>query len=64
MSSKTDDKGTETPERLHDLSAGKTYKGMRFFAKSGFAKCYEIVDVATNEVYAGKIVLKEALNQR
>uniref|UniRef100_A0A1B0ABP3 Protein kinase domain-containing protein n=1 Tax=Glossina pallidipes TaxID=7398 RepID=A0A1B0ABP3_GLOPL len=52
MSSKTDDKGPDVPERLYDSSAGKTYKRMRFFGKSGFAKCYEIIDVATNEVYA------------
>uniref|UniRef100_A0A1B0AVZ3 polo kinase n=1 Tax=Glossina palpalis gambiensis TaxID=67801 RepID=A0A1B0AVZ3_9MUSC len=61
MSSKTDDKGAEIPERLYDSSAGKTYKRMRFFGKGGFAKCYEIVDVATNEVYAGKIVSKKLL---
>uniref|UniRef100_A0A1A9ZCY3 polo kinase n=1 Tax=Glossina pallidipes TaxID=7398 RepID=A0A1A9ZCY3_GLOPL len=62
MSSKTDDdKGAEIPERLYDPSAGKTLKRMRFFGKGGFAKCYEIVDVATNDVYAGKIVSKMLL---
>ncbi|XP_037891931.1 serine/threonine-protein kinase polo-like [Glossina fuscipes] len=61
MCSKTDNKGTEIPERLYDSSAGKTYKRMRFFGIDGFAKCYEIVDVATNEVYAGKIVSKKLL---
>uniref|UniRef100_A0A1B0AW41 polo kinase n=1 Tax=Glossina palpalis gambiensis TaxID=67801 RepID=A0A1B0AW41_9MUSC len=61
MSSKTDGKGTEIPEGLYDSSAGKTYKRMTFFGKGSFAECYEIVDVATNEVYAGKIVSKKLL---
>lgn len=29
--------------------------------QGGFAKCYEIIDMATKEVFAGKIVSKEYL---
>uniref|UniRef100_A0A1B0G632 Protein kinase domain-containing protein n=1 Tax=Glossina morsitans morsitans TaxID=37546 RepID=A0A1B0G632_GLOMM len=61
MSSKGDDKRTEIPKVLYDRSTDKTYKVMRFFGKGGFAKCYEIVDMARNEVYAGKIVSKKLL---
>uniref|UniRef100_A0A1A9UZ53 Protein kinase domain-containing protein n=1 Tax=Glossina austeni TaxID=7395 RepID=A0A1A9UZ53_GLOAU len=61
MSSKGEDKCTEIPKMLYDRSADKTYKVMRFFGKGGFAKCYEIMDMAENEVYAGKIVSKKLL---
>lgn len=52
---------SDIPERLYDASTRTTYKRMRFFGKGGFAKCYEIVDVATSEVYAGKIVSKKLM---
>uniref|UniRef100_A0A1A9WMT4 polo kinase n=1 Tax=Glossina brevipalpis TaxID=37001 RepID=A0A1A9WMT4_9MUSC len=61
MSSKTDDNGKEIPEKLYDSSTDKTYRRMRFFGKGSFGKCYEIVDIATNEVYAGKIISKKLL---
>lgn len=32
-----------------------------FLPQGGFAKCYEIVDVKSNEVYAGKIVSKKLM---
>lgn len=31
------------------------------FMQGGFAKCYEIVNVQTNETYAGKIVSKKLM---
>lgn len=61
MATRSDDKTTDIPERLYDSNTGTNYKRMRFFGKGGFAKCYEIVDVATNDVYAGKIVSKKLM---
>ncbi|XP_017479535.1 PREDICTED: serine/threonine-protein kinase polo [Rhagoletis zephyria] len=61
MAQKTDDKTSDIPERLYDATTRSTYKRMRFFGKGGFAKCYEIVDVETNNVYAGKIVSKKLM---
>uniref|UniRef100_A0A1B0BE15 polo kinase n=1 Tax=Glossina palpalis gambiensis TaxID=67801 RepID=A0A1B0BE15_9MUSC len=61
MSSKSNDKRREIPKVVRDRSADKTYKVMRFFGKGGFANCYEIVDMAGNEVYAGKIISKKLL---
>ncbi|XP_067647347.1 serine/threonine-protein kinase polo [Eurosta solidaginis] len=61
MASKPDDKTSDIPERLYDTTSRCTYKRMRFFGKGGFAKCYEIVDVETNNVYAGKIVSKKLM---
>ena len=34
-----------------------------FFAKGGFAKCYELKDKATGEIVAGKIVPKSMLTK-
>lgn len=58
---KPDDKASDIPEKLYDATARRTYKRLRFFGKGGFAKCYEIMDVVTGEVYAGKIVSKKLM---
>ncbi|XP_055856453.1 serine/threonine-protein kinase polo [Episyrphus balteatus] len=60
-SSRIDDKASDIPDRLYDAGTKTTYKRMRFFGKGGFAKCYEIIDVETNNVYAGKIVSKKLM---
>ncbi|XP_055613204.1 serine/threonine-protein kinase polo isoform X2 [Uranotaenia lowii] len=60
-SAKPDDKASDIPEKLYDATSKKTYKRLRFFGKGGFAKCYEIMDVVTAEVFAGKIVSKKLM---
>ncbi|KAH8399535.1 hypothetical protein KR215_000040 [Drosophila sulfurigaster] len=61
MAAKPEDKSTDIPDRLFDSNLRKTYKRMRFFGKGGFAKCYEIIDVETDDVFAGKIVSKKLM---
>ncbi|EDV52489.1 serine/threonine-protein kinase polo [Drosophila erecta] len=61
MAAKPEDKSTDIPDRLFDANQRKTYKRMRFFGKGGFAKCYEIIDVETDDVFAGKIVSKKLM---
>uniref|UniRef100_A0A1A9WBB5 Uncharacterized protein n=1 Tax=Glossina brevipalpis TaxID=37001 RepID=A0A1A9WBB5_9MUSC len=56
MASKID--ATKIP---NDSSAGKTYKCERFIGKGAFAKCYEIVDVVTKNVFAGQIISKKLI---
>lgn len=51
----------EIPEILVDTRTRRRYLRGRFLGKGGFAKCYEITDLATREVYAGKIVPKTML---
>lgn len=34
---------------------------IKFFSQGGFAKCYEIIDVETDDVFAGKIVSKKLM---
>ncbi|XP_046552418.1 serine/threonine-protein kinase PLK1-like [Haliotis rubra] len=48
------------PEILVDPS-GKRYMKGRFLGKGGFAKCYELTDLDSKEVFAGKIVSKSLL---
>lgn len=48
----------EIPDILVDPRTMKRYTRGRFLGKGGFAKCYEITDVATKTVFAGKIVPK------
>ena len=48
----------EIPEILCDTSTGKKYTRGRFLGKGGFAKCFEITDIETKQVLAGKIVPK------
>lgn len=64
--SKMDD-GKEIPDIIIDPGTRTTYKKGRFFGKGGFAKCYEITDVKSGAVYAGKIIPKKLMtkhNQR
>lgn len=49
------------PDMVVDPSSGKRYLKGRFLGKGGFAKCYELTDVETKEIFAGKIVPKSLL---
>ncbi|CAK8671148.1 serine/threonine-protein kinase PLK1-like [Clavelina lepadiformis] len=51
----------EIPSILHDVSNGKRYEKGKFLGKGGFAKCYEITDLDTSKIFAGKIVPKALL---
>lgn len=51
----------EIPDIVTDPSTGKKYLKGRFLGKGGFAKCYELTDMDTKHVYAGKIVPKSVL---
>lgn len=67
MTSKEEDQLKEIPEIIYDSGNRISYKRGRFFGKGGFAKCYEITEIANGSVYAGKIVSKKLMakhNQR
>lgn len=51
----------EIPDILVDPRNMKRYMRGRFLGKGGFAKCYEITDTDTKEVFAGKVVPKSLL---
>ncbi|KAL4624471.1 serine/threonine-protein kinase PLK1-like [Arapaima gigas] len=51
----------EIPDILVDPRTTKRYMRGRFLGKGGFAKCYEITDMETKEVFAGKVVPKSLL---
>uniref|UniRef100_A0A8C5Q468 Serine/threonine-protein kinase PLK n=1 Tax=Leptobrachium leishanense TaxID=445787 RepID=A0A8C5Q468_9ANUR len=51
----------EIPEILVDPRTRRRYMRGRFLGKGGFAKCYEITDMESREVFAGKIVPKTLL---
>nr|BAB18588.1 polo-like kinase [Hemicentrotus pulcherrimus] len=51
----------EVPDVVTDPSTGKTYTKGRFLGKGGFAKCYELTDDATKQIFAGKVVSKALL---
>uniref|UniRef100_A0A8C1MBH6 Serine/threonine-protein kinase PLK n=1 Tax=Cyprinus carpio TaxID=7962 RepID=A0A8C1MBH6_CYPCA len=51
----------EIPDILVDPRTTKRYMRGRFLGKGGFAKCYEITDMDTKEVFAGKVVPKSML---
>ncbi|XP_059049548.1 serine/threonine-protein kinase polo [Achroia grisella] len=61
MTSIKEDEKKEIPEIIHDPQTSCTYQRLRFFGKGGFAKCYEIQDMASNQIYAGKIVSKKLM---
>jgi polo-like kinase 1 len=51
----------EIPEVVTNPQNGKRYLRGRFLGKGGFARCYELTDVDTRQLYAGKIVSKTLL---
>ncbi len=51
----------EIPDILVDPRTMRRYARGRFLGKGGFAKCYEITDVETKQVFAGKIVPKSLI---
>ncbi|CAB1344080.1 unnamed protein product [Coregonus sp. 'balchen'] len=51
----------EIPDILVDPRTMKRYTRGRFLGKGGFAKCYEITDMDTKEVFAGKVVPKSMI---
>ncbi|KAK7099028.1 serine/threonine-protein kinase PLK1-like [Littorina saxatilis] len=51
----------EIPDVILDPSSGKNYLKGRFLGKGGFAKCFELTDLETKEIFAGKIVSKSLL---
>ncbi|KAL0616938.1 Serine/threonine-protein kinase PLK1 [Plecturocebus cupreus] len=51
----------EIPDILVDPRSRRRYVRGRFLGKGGFAKCFEISDADTKEVFAGKIVPKSLL---
>ncbi|KAL4705263.1 hypothetical protein ACJJTC_010282 [Scirpophaga incertulas] len=61
MTSIKEDERKEIPEVIHDPQTNSSYQRLRFFGKGGFAKCYEIQDLAKHQVYAGKIVSKKLM---
>ncbi|XP_060810315.1 serine/threonine-protein kinase polo isoform X2 [Amyelois transitella] len=61
MTSIKEEEKKEIPEFIHDPQTNSTYQRLRFFGKGGFAKCYEIQDTSTNQIYAGKIVSKKLM---
>ncbi|XP_059835714.1 serine/threonine-protein kinase PLK1 [Hypanus sabinus] len=51
----------DIPDILVNPKTMKRYTRGRFLGKGGFAKCYEISDMDSGEVFAGKIVSKTLL---
>eukprot|EP00118_Oscarella_pearsei_P026386 m.309833 g.309833 ORF g.309833 m.309833 type:complete len:600 (+) comp48146_c0_seq1:94-1893(+) len=51
-------------EKIVDPKSGKIYHKGKFLGKGGFARCYELKDVETGEVFAGKIVSKSLLTKQ
>lgn len=48
---------------VYDPTSDTTYIRGRLLGKGGFAKCYELLDLNTNKVYAGKIISKQRLTK-
>jgi polo-like kinase 1 len=51
----------EVPDVILDPTSQKRYKKGKFMGKGGFARCYELTDFETDQIYAGKIVPKSLL---
>jgi len=61
MSSSRREPLREVPDLIVDPQSRKRYKKGKFMGKGGFARCYELTDLETDTVLAGKIVPKSLL---
>ena len=61
MSSKDRFPDIPIPEEIKDPLTKTSYIKGRFLGKGGFAKCFELTDKTTGQIYAGKIVPKQLL---
>lgn len=52
------------PDVVIDPSTGNRYMKGKFLGKGGFARCYELTEMNTKEVFAGKIVSKQLLTKQ
>lgn len=52
------------PEIVIDPSTGSRYMKGKFLGKGGFARCYELTEMQTKDVFAGKIVSKQLLTKQ
>ncbi|CAC5396028.1 PLK2 [Mytilus coruscus] len=43
---------------IYDSTSDTTYLRGRLLGKGGFARCYELLDLNSNKIYAGKIIAK------
>lgn len=62
-SRKEDLRVKDIPDIVIDPATKKRYQKGRFLGKGGFAKCYELTDVDTKQIYAGKVVAKAQLTK-
>jgi len=51
------------PDIVIDPSTGNRYMKGKFLGKGGFARCYELTEMNTKEIFAGKIVSKQLLTK-
>lgn len=53
--------GKEVPKVLVDPRTQRSFVRGRFLGKGGFARCYELAEAESREVFAGKVVPKSLL---
>ncbi|XP_076462190.1 serine/threonine-protein kinase PLK1-like [Babylonia areolata] len=53
----------DTEHILYDASTDSTYLRGRLLGKGGFARCYELLGLADNKIYAGKIIHKSRISK-
>ncbi|CAH1402471.1 unnamed protein product [Nezara viridula] len=64
MSKRNTEDDKPIPDIVFDSNSKTTYKKGQFLGKGGFAKCYELREVTTNGIFAGKIVSKRLLTNQ
>lgn len=48
---------------IYDSTTDTTYLRGRLLGKGGFARCYELLDLNSNKIYAGKIIAKTRISK-
>jgi polo-like kinase 1 len=51
----------EVPDVVYDQQNKRYFSKGKFLGKGGFARCYELISMSNNQIYAGKVVSKTLL---
>lgn len=51
----------DVPDVIYDSINHRTFHKGRFLGKGGFARCFELKEVSSKRLYAGKVVSKTLL---
>lgn len=61
MSNKRNEVRYDVPDIVVDPGTKKRYRKGKFLGRGGFARCYELTEIPSEKIYAGKVIAKSQI---